>query len=36
MSANWDAKTYDRVSNPQLEMAQPVLERYQDRETQDR
>jgi trans-aconitate 2-methyltransferase len=27
MSANWDAKTYDRVSNPQLEMAQPVLER---------
>jgi trans-aconitate 2-methyltransferase len=27
MSANWDAKTYDKVSNPQLEMAQPVLER---------
>jgi len=24
---NWDAKTYDKVSNPQFEMAQPVLER---------
>jgi trans-aconitate 2-methyltransferase len=27
MSRDWDAATYDRVSNPQVEMAQAVLER---------
>ena len=27
MSRDWDAATYDRVSNPQLEWAGPVLER---------
>jgi trans-aconitate 2-methyltransferase len=27
MSRDWDAATYDRVSNPQVEMAEPVLAR---------
>ena len=27
MTPNWDAKTYDAVSDPQVEMARPVLER---------
>ncbi|MEA2386497.1 MAG: trans-aconitate 2-methyltransferase [Thermoleophilaceae bacterium] len=27
MSRDWDAATYDRVSNPQVEWAKPVLER---------
>src|SRR5213592_2354456 len=27
MTANWDAKTYDAVSSPQVEMAAPVLAR---------
>lgn len=27
MSRDWDAETYDRVSTPQLEWAQPVIER---------
>ena len=27
MSRDWDAASYDRVSNPQVEMAEAVLER---------
>jgi trans-aconitate 2-methyltransferase len=27
MTRDWDAVTYDRVSDPQVEMAKPVLDR---------